>query len=138
MTCILANCLECISIFSYYLLLLMVFLEKGPIILFIGQVKLKVQWKMCCNFNFQIQKAKGFLGGTSGKEPICQCRRHKRCGFHSWFMKIPWRRKLDPTPVSLPQKSHGESNWRAVVHSITLSDTTEATQHKRNLLFLND
>ena len=23
----------------------------------------------------------GFPGGTSGKEPTCQCRRHKRCGF---------------------------------------------------------
>ena len=22
----------------------------------------------------------GFLGGASGKEPTCQCRRHKRCG----------------------------------------------------------
>ena len=24
---------------------------------------------------------KGFLGGSSGKEPTCQCRRHKRLGF---------------------------------------------------------
>ena len=22
----------------------------------------------------------GFPGGTSGKEPTCQCRRHKKCG----------------------------------------------------------
>ena len=29
---------------------------------------------------------------TSGKEPACQCRRHKRCGFHPWVRKIPWRR----------------------------------------------
>ena len=25
----------------------------------------------------------GFPGGTSGKEPTCQCTRHKRCGFDS-------------------------------------------------------
>ena len=23
-----------------------------------------------------------FLGGASGKEPACQCRRYKRCGFN--------------------------------------------------------
>ena len=31
----------------------------------------------------------GFPGGASGKEPICQCRRLKRCGFHAWVRKIP-------------------------------------------------
>ena len=30
-------------------------------------------------------------GGTSGKEPTCQCQRHKRCGFDPWVGKIPWR-----------------------------------------------
>ena len=34
----------------------------------------------------------GFPGGASGKEPGCQCRRHKRCGFNPWLGKIPWRR----------------------------------------------
>ena len=36
---------------------------------------------------------KGFPGNTSGKEPTCQCRRHKRHGFNPWDGKIPWRRK---------------------------------------------
>ena len=31
-------------------------------------------------------------GGASGKEPTCQCRRHKRCRFDLWVRKIPWRR----------------------------------------------
>ena len=44
-------------------------------------------------------------GGSSGKEPTCQCRRR---GFHSWVGKIPWRRKWQPTPVFLPGKSHGQ------------------------------
>ena len=30
----------------------------------------------------------------SGKESICQCRKHKRCEFNSWVRKIPWRRKF--------------------------------------------
>ena len=34
-----------------------------------------------------------FLGGVSGKESTCQCRRHKRRRFDPWVSKIPWRRK---------------------------------------------
>ena len=30
----------------------------------------------------------------------------KRCGFHAWDGKIPWRRKWLPTPVFLPGKFH--------------------------------
>ena len=48
----------------------------------------------------------GFLGGASGKEPTCQCRRQRRCGFNPWVGKIPWRRKWQPTPLFLPGKSH--------------------------------
>ena len=28
---------------------------------------------------------KGFSSGPSGKEPTCQSRRHKRCGFDPWI-----------------------------------------------------
>ena len=45
---------------------------------------------------------------ASGKEPACQCKRHKRLGFDPWIKKIPWRRKWQPTPVFLPGKSHGQ------------------------------
>ena len=31
----------------------------------------------------------GFLGGASGKEPSCQCRRCKRPGFNPWVGRIP-------------------------------------------------
>ena len=31
------------------------------------------------------------MGFPGGKEPTCQCRRHKRCGFDPWVGKIPWR-----------------------------------------------
>ena len=49
----------------------------------------------------------GFLGGTSGKNPSCQCGRHSRHRFDSWVRKIPWKRAWQPTPASLP----GESHW---------------------------
>ena len=35
-----------------------------------------------------------------GKEPICQCRRHK---FNPWVRKIPWRRQWQSTWVFLPE-----------------------------------
>ena len=44
----------------------------------------------------------------SDKEPACQCRRHKRCGFNSWVRKIPWRRVWQPTPAVLLGESHGQ------------------------------
>ena len=47
----------------------------------------------------------GYPGGASCKEPACQCRRYKRCGFDSWVRKIPWRRPWQPTPVLLPRES---------------------------------
>ena len=46
-----------------------------------------------------------------GKEPACYaedrllCRRHR---FNPWVKKIPWRRKWQPTPIFLPEKSHGQ------------------------------
>ena len=30
-----------------------------------------------------------FPGGASVKEPACQCRKHKKCGFDPWVGKIP-------------------------------------------------
>ena len=44
----------------------------------------------------------------SGKEPVCQCRRCKRCRFNPWVGKIPWSRKWQPTPVFLPGRFHGQ------------------------------
>ena len=49
----------------------------------------------------------GFPAGGSGREPACQCRRHKKHRFDPWVGKIPWWRKWLPTPVFLPRESHG-------------------------------
>ena len=72
----------------------------------------------------------GFPAGTSGKEPACQCSRHKRCSFNPWVGKTPWRRAWQPTPGFLPGASHGQrslvgySPW-----GHKESDRTEATQY---------
>ena len=40
------------------------------------------------------------------QQRIClQCR---RSGFSPWIWRISWKRKRQPTPVSLPGKSHGQ------------------------------
>ena len=61
------------------------------------------------------------LGGSVVKIYL-QCRRHKSWGFNLWVEKMPWRKKWQPTPVFLPEKSHGQakswtqlSNWACVV-----------------------
>ena len=41
----------------------------------------------------------------SGKESAFQCR---RCRFHPWVGKIPWRRKWQPSLILLPGESHGQ------------------------------
>ena len=57
------------------------------------------------------------------KEPACQCRRHKRCGFDPWVWKIPWRRAWQPTPVCLPGDPMERGTWPAIVHRVTKSWT---------------
>ena len=63
----------------------------------------------------------GFPDGVSGKEPACQCRRHKRCRFDPWVGKIPWRRKWQPIPVFLLGISHGQRILAGTVHEVTQS-----------------
>ena len=53
---------------------------------------------------WDVKKEEGSPWWLSGKESACQ---HRRCGFNPLERKIPWRRKWQPTPVVLPQKSHG-------------------------------
>ena len=81
----------------------------------------------------------GFLGGTSGKELACQCRRHKRCGFDPWIRKTPWRRAWQHTPVFLPGESHGQrslvgySPWGR-----RESDMTEHTGTQMQIIGMQD
>ena len=45
-------------------------------------------------FQFADPFVLGLLGGASGKELACQCRRLKRCGFHPWIWKIPLEKEM--------------------------------------------
>ena len=56
-----------------------------------------------------------------------QCKRRRRCRLNSWVRKIPWRRKWQPTPVSLPARSHGQRSLAGYSPSgHKESDTTKA------------
>ena len=69
-----------------------------------------------------------FPGGASGKEPDCQCKKHKRRGFNPWVRKIPSRRTWQPTPVFLPGDSHGQRSLEGYSPwGCTESDMTEVT-----------
>ena len=59
--------------------------------------------------------------GSSGKELACRCKSHKRCEFHHWLRKIPWRRAWQPTPVLLPGECQDRGTWWAMVHGVTKS-----------------
>ena len=45
----------------------------------------------------------------SGKESSCRCRRHR---IDPWVGKIAWRKKWQPTPIFLPEKSYGQESGR--------------------------
>ena len=47
---------------------------------------------------------KGFPDASRGRV----CLKCRRPGFDPWVKKILWRRKWQPTPVLLPEKSHGQ------------------------------
>ena len=49
----------------------------------------------------------GLPRGRSGKEPACQRRGHKRCGFDPWVKKIPWRRQWPPIENSMDRGTWG-------------------------------
>ena len=75
-----------------------------------------------------------FPGGARSKEPVCQCRRQKRCRFDPWVRKVPWRRQWAPTPVFLPGTSHDRGAWWATAHRSQL-DMTEATERIHTQVF---
>ena len=62
-------------------------------------------------------------GVPSGSVVLSGSHQCRRCGFHSWARKIPWRRKQQPTPVFLPGESHGQRSLGATVHGVTKSGT---------------
>ena len=48
------------------------------------------------------------LLGSTVAQMVSTCLQCGRPRFDPWVGKIPWRRKWQPTPVLLPEKSHGQ------------------------------
>ena len=63
------------------------------------------------------------------KKSTCQCRRCRRHGFDPWVGKILWRRKWQPTPVLLPEKSHRQRSLAG--YSTEGCQESESTEHAR-------
>ena len=57
--------------------------------------------------NLILLSKKVFPGGSDGKASAYNA---GDLGLTPWVGKIPWRRAWEPTPVSLPGKSHGQRN----------------------------
>ena len=76
----------------------------------------------------------GFPGGAGVKNsPADECRRHKsRRRFDLWVGKMPWKRKWQPTPVSLPGECHGQGNLAGTVQRAAQSDMTGVTEQACN------
>ena len=63
----------------------------------------------------------------------------KEAWFHPWVGKIPWKRKLQPTPVFLPGTSRGQKSLQAAVHRVSNSWTLlkRLSIHKYYVLFIH-
>ena len=70
-----------------------------------------------------IKVMESFPSGADGKEPTCQCRRHKRQGFDCWVGKIPWRRKWNSLQYSCLRNPMDRGAWWATVHGVLQSQT---------------
>jgi len=65
----------------------------------------------------------GFPGRASGKEPTCQCRRHKRHRFDPWVGKIPVEEGTATYPSTLAWRLPQTGAWQLTVHRVSESQT---------------
>ena len=75
-----------------------------------------------------VRCGESFPSGPSDKEPTCQHRSHKRCGFNPWVGKLPWSRVWLPTLVFLPGEFHEQRSLVGFsLYGCKESDVTEVT-----------
>ena len=89
------------------------------------------------SFTMILKTTSGFPSGSEGKESACQNSRHR---FSPWVGKIPWRRKRQPTPVFLREKSHGQRSLASSVHGDAnkWDRTWQLNNNKRQPPFVKD
>ena len=74
--------------------------------------------------------------GTSGKEPTCQCRRHKSCRFNPGLGRTLGGGHGNPFQYSCLENPIDQRAWRATVHAVTKSGTRPKQLSPHALLFL--
>ena len=77
----------------------------------------------------EICVAQGAPSDSDGKERACNA---QDLGFNSYIRKIPWRKEWQPTPVFLPEESHGQRSHgisRQSSCDLQELDTTERLTH---------
>ena len=73
----------------------------------------------------------GLAGGSYGKEPACQCRRHKRCGFNPWVEDPLEDSMATHSSILAWRNSMDRGAWWATVYGgHKESDTTEVTEQQ--------
>ena len=95
------------------------------------------RWERVGKALVQYLKEEGFPGGASGKEPACQCQRHRRQGPDPWVRKSPWRRAWQPTPGFSPGEPHGQrslggcSPWGHRESDLTYTHTLKEEEEEK-------
>ena len=64
-----------------------------------------------------------FPGGTNGKEPTCQCRRHRDSGSVPWFGRSPGGGHSNPLQYSCLENPMDRGAWWATVHRVAKGQT---------------
>ena len=65
----------------------------------------------------------GFSGGTSGKEPACHRRRHKRLGFNPWPGRSPGGGHGNPFQYSCLKNPIDRGAWQTMTLRVAKSQT---------------
>ena len=65
------------------------------------------------------------------KNPPANAGDQRDAGSIPWVGNILWRRARQLTPVFLPGNPMDRGAWRAIVHGVSESDSTEATKQQQ-------
>ena len=75
---------------------------------------------------------KGFPGGSVVENPLANEGDARDAGLIPWVGKIPWRRKWQPTPVFLLEKSHGQRSLAGYSPKSRVQLSTHASYGREN------
>ena len=78
----------------------------------------------------------GFPGGTVGKEPACQCRRHKRGEFNPGSGRSPGGGNSNPLQYSCLENRMDRGAWRAISMGSHLRARAHTHTHTHTLLLM--